>query len=368
VVSSIGAVPLVTVIVPTHDHASTLDLAVISALRQTVDAIEVVIIGDGVGDDTRDVVSSLVSDPRVRFLDTAKSPSRAERVRHKVLCDARSPYVCYLGDDDLMLDDHLEATVERLQSADFTHPFPAYIKRDGSLGFHLTDIADPRCVEWHLRPRHNGISLTGVGHRLESYRALPEGWREPPPGTWSDHYMWQQWFRVKALRFSTGDRITVLKFHADERKDMVGAERRSELVHWLERSAQPGFAGALNAEALTVVRHEAIQCSIAFEAVSDDVAGAMKALEQSHAELDAVRAELEAVRAELAAVHGELAAVHGELEVAQDASATHAADAEVARATARELQISLDAVRATRTWRLHDRLARSSVFRRLAQM
>ena len=358
-VSSTRATPLVTVIVPTHDHAATLDLAVTSILRQTVDAIEVVIIGDGVSDDTRDVVSSLVSDRRVRFLDTAKSPSRAELVRHRVLCEALTPYVCYLGDDDLMLPDHVEATVERLQAVDFTHPLPAFIERDGSLGFHLTDIADPRCVAWHLRPGHNAISLTGVGHRLDTYLALPEGWREPPPGTWSDHYMWQQWFRVPSLRFSTGDRVTVLKFYAEARKDMVGAERRTELMDWLDKSTRPGFASTLAAEVGTVVRREAIRLSFDLEAASDEAVDARKSLELIHAEFTAVQAQFTAVQAELMAVQAEL-------QDARDASGAHAAEAEDARMRARELRVALDAVRGTRTWRLHDQLARWSVFRWLA--
>ena len=359
--SSRGAA-LVTVIVPTHDHASTLDLAVTSILRQTVDDIDVVIIGDGVGDDTRDVVSSLVTDRRVRFLDTEKSPSRAELVRHAVLCESRTPYVCYLGDDDLMLPDHIETTVERLQSSDFTHPLPAYIKRDGSLGFHLTDLADPRCVAWHLRPGHNAISLTGAGHRLDSYRALPEGWREPPPGTWSDHYMWQQWFRVMpAFRFSTGDRVTVLKFYADDRKDMVPEERRFELMNWLERSTQPDFARALDAEAGSGVWREAIRFSYELEAASNEVVETTRSLAQAHVELDAERAELDAVRGELKAVRAQLTAEAG-------FSAHYAAEAEAARSAAGELQVTLDAVRATRTWRVHDRLTRSPAFRWLARL
>lgn len=352
-VSSTRAAPLVTVIVPTHDHASTLDLAVASVLRQTVGAIEVVIIGDGVGDDTRDVVSSLVSDDRVGFLDTAKSPSRAELVRHKVLCEARTPYVCYLGDDDLMLPNHVEATVERLQGVDFTHPLPAFIKRDGSLGFHLTDIADTRCLAWHLRPGHNAISLTGVGHRLNTYLALPKGWREPPPGTWSDHYMWQQWFRLPSLRFSTGDQVTVLKFYAEARQDMSGAERRAELMDWFDKSTQPGFASTLAADAGTALRCEAVRLSLDLEAVSDEVVDARTSLELLQTEFGVVQAEFNVVQVELMA--------------ARDALGALAAEAEDARTTARELQFALDAVRGTRTWRLHDWLARSSVFRWLAR-
>jgi len=103
VVKSATAVPLVTVLIPTHDHPSTLDLVVASVLRQTIDALDIVIVGDGVTDDTRDVIAGLVTDDRVRFLDTPKSASRAEPVRHMVLTEAVAPYVCYMGDDDLML-------------------------------------------------------------------------------------------------------------------------------------------------------------------------------------------------------------------------------------------------------------------------
>jgi hypothetical protein len=353
VVNSTRTTPLVTVIVPTHDHPSTLDLAVNSVLRQTIDAIEVVIIGDGVGNDTRDVVSSLVSDRRVRFVDTPKSPSRAELVRHGILCEARSAYVCYLGDDDLMLTDHVASTVERLQTVDFTHPLPAFVERDGSLAFHLTDITDQQCVEWHLRPGHNAISLTGVGHRLDTYLTLPKGWCEPPIGVWSDHYMWQQWFRESQLRFSTGECVTVLKFYAESRKDMDGAERRAELMDWLDKSAQPGFALALAAEVGTVVRREAIRMSFDLEALSDE---ALKS--QNSVQL---------LEEELVALQTELAAVQGDLQSARDESGLHAADAEDARTTAQALQVTLDMVRRTRTWRLHDWLARWSVFRWFAR-
>jgi hypothetical protein len=344
---------LVTVIVPTHDHASTLDLAVTSVLRQTLDAIEVVIIGDGVGDDTRDIVSSLLSDRRVRFLDTPKSPSRAELVRHRVLSEASTPYVCYLGDDDLMLADHVESTVERLQRVDLTHPLPAFIERDGSLGFHLTDIADPRCVAWHLRPRCNAISLTGVGHRLDAYLSLPQGWREPPPGIWSDHFMWQQWFQEPSLRFSTGDQVTVLKFYAAKRQDMSGADRRTELIQWLDKSAQPGFTSTFAAEAGAAVRRIAVRLFFELEAIS--------------AQVEDARTSLELTRAEIAAIGDTSAAHAAEAEAAQAQARAARADAADARAAGRDLQVALDAVRATRTWRLHDRLTRWPVFRWLAR-
>ena len=359
-VSVTRAAPLFTVIVPTHNHASTLDISVNSVLHQSVEAIDVVIIGDGVGDDTRDVASSLMSDPRVRFIDRPKSPSRAELVRHEVLSAARTPYVCYLGDDDLMLPDHLELTMERLQKVDLTHPLPVYIELDGSMGcLHLTDISDPRCVAWHLVPGQNAISLTGAGHRLDAYMSLPFGWREPPPGIWSDHYMWQQWFRVPSMRFSTSDRLTVLKFFASSRQDMTGAERRGELEEWLNRCRSPDFASTLNTLAQAAVLRSAALSRIELEEARRDVADSLSSLDLLAAELKWAK-DASAAHAADARTHAADARAH-----AADARA-HAANAEELWTRAQELQRGLSEIHSTRTWRLHDRLARWSIIRWLA--
>ena len=62
-----------TVIVPTHDHGPTLRLSVGSALAQTVEDIEVLVVGDGVPDVTREIVGELSRvDERVHFFDHPK--------------------------------------------------------------------------------------------------------------------------------------------------------------------------------------------------------------------------------------------------------------------------------------------------------
>jgi hypothetical protein len=248
----------VTVIVPTHDHADTIDLACRSILSQSIASLEMVVIGDGATPEVRAAIAPLLSDERVRFIDRPKSSSRGERVRHEVLTRATSTYVCYHGDDDIMLTDHLAATVERLQTVDFTHPLPVCIVAHGELRAHVTDLGDPRCRLWHQHPTRNAVSLTGVGLRLDAYRRLPYGWREPPPGRWSDHYMWQQWFTAEpCFRFATGDHPTVLKFDASQRPGMTGAQRRDEILDWLERSRQPGFDDWLAAQAAAAFRRAA---------------------------------------------------------------------------------------------------------------
>jgi hypothetical protein len=227
-----------------------------------------------------------------------------------------------------MLPDHLAATVDRLKKVDFTHPLPMYIDRDGALQPHPTDLAEPGCRLWHQHPQRNAVSLSGVGHRLDAYLRLPDGWREAPTGRWSDHYMWQQWFASPGFRYSTGDRLTVLKFEAKVRTDMTDSERRSEILAWRERSRHPDFTDWLADQAADAIRRTAIELRLAVDAQAD----------------------------QFARERDELVATCQQLQVAEQAATGRAAEA-----------ISVvDAIQATRawrlattTWRVRDRLVRS---------
>jgi len=337
----------VLVVVPTHDHASTIDLAVESVLRQSVGDIEVVIIGDGVGDDTRDVVGEIVAaDDRVRFLDEPKSASRAETVRHRVISESQAEVVCYHGDDDLMLADHVQSTWERLREVDFTHPLPAYVHAGRRFQPHPIDIAESYGRDWHLEPGQNAISLSGAAHRIDAYRRLPAGWREPPPGVWSDHFMWQQWFSTPGFSYATGDRLTVLKFEASVRAHMTPEERRAELLDWRALATEPTF----------------------LEELSTMVAAATMS-QAARYRWEAGEAEAAAQRERAAAIAGragEAAARDDEARAVAAAEAGEAAAAS-ARRRADELSFELAAIRGTRTWRLHQRLAASPAVRAVAR-
>lgn len=306
-------------------------------------SLELVLIGDGATPEVRAAVEPLFSDERVRFIESPKSSSRAELVRHQILADAGSTYVCYLGDDDIMLPDHLATTVDRLRNVDFTHPLPVFVDRDGTLQVHPTDLSDPRCREWHRHPAHNAVSLTGVGHRLDAYRSLPHGWRETPAGRWSDHYMWQQWFATAGYRYATGDRLTVLKFEGSVRGDMSAAKRRAEIMSWLSRSQQPGFDDWLTDRACAAYRQAAAQLRLAVDEQAERLATERNLWSERNKQLAEQRDQLAAAE--------------------QDANSR----ADLADRRDVESQALLRAMQATRTWRIHDQLARSPTLRWLAR-
>lgn len=251
--------PRVLVIVPTHDHASTLDLAVASALAQTVGDLDIAIIGDGVGDDTRAVAGELMSaDDRVRFIDAPKSASRSELVRHQVISDSDAELVTYLGDDDLFFPDHVEVMADLLGSSDFAHPLPVFVEIDESLVVLPCDISDPRWVEMHLLPTFNAVSLTGAAHTTEFYRRLPHGWLEPPAGRWSDHFFWGQVFTTPGVRARTSHLGTTVKAHATTRTHLSALERRQRLEPWVELVCDPEGRATWNRMVDEAVRRAAV--------------------------------------------------------------------------------------------------------------
>ena len=264
----------VTVIVPTHDHATTIEYSIRSVLEQTVPDLAVVVIGDGVGDDTRDVVHSIrAEDSRVSFLDRPKAPRHGEILRHEVLQSAISPFVAYHGDDDLLLPTHLETMIALLADADFAHPLPIQVEASGDLVHLPTDLSLEECRAWHVAsPPRNAVSLTGVAHTLESYRRLPHGWRTTPPGRWTDHYMWQQFLGIPDLTAVTSRRATTVKLAAAQRTSMNPQERGDEVGAWWDRIHQPGFSDEWDRQVDDAVRTAATRATLIASAREDHIA------------------------------------------------------------------------------------------------
>jgi hypothetical protein len=252
--------PVAAILIPTHDHAATLDLAVRSALDQTVREIEVIVVGDGVGDDTRELVDRLTrADPRARFMDLPKGPHHGEVHRGTAIDSTAAEIVCYLCDDDLLLPDHVESMAELLRDADLAHSQNGHLEPDGTWHHYFADLESPQCRAWIMEPGQNVVSLTGTAHTASAYRRLPHGWRTTPPGRWPDHHMWQQFLAEPWVRAVTADRVTALQFpsHLGGRGDWPPQRRRAELEDWLEAIANGVGRARLDAAVGRAVRKQA---------------------------------------------------------------------------------------------------------------
>jgi outer membrane murein-binding lipoprotein Lpp len=284
-----------TVIIPTHDHAPLLAHTVRSVWAQTMTDFELVVIGDGVGDDTRELMTELCrTDARTRFVDRPKSPRTGEPYRHEVLESCASRWVAYCGDDDLLFPYHLEAARERLRDADLVHGYGSYVDADGEIVVTWVDLArrDHRTCALEIESL---AGLTGMAHTMDAYWRLPFGWRTTPTGSFTDHYMYQQFLAEPSVRAGVIPIPTYVHFPSDQRAEWTVAQREAELVDWEARIADrdpvrgvaAAFAAASYAQGTLEVaahRHLAEHCH-QINARS----------EQLEAERDAERSEREAM-------------------------------------------------------------------------
>jgi glycosyltransferase involved in cell wall biosynthesis len=123
----------VTVIVPTYNRSWGLRRALRSVLAQTYPLLEVVVMDDGSTDDT-EAVARAFADPRVRYVRQPRNVG-VGRNWGDGLRRARTPYVCFLMDDDYPDPTFLEARLDLLaRHPDALLTFSGYrrVRPDGS--------------------------------------------------------------------------------------------------------------------------------------------------------------------------------------------------------------------------------------------
>ena len=224
--------PVATVILPTHDHGPLLRYSLQSVQEQTIEDLEIFVIGDGVPNETRELVAEIArADSRIRFFDNPKGARRGELHRAAALEEARGEIICYEADDDLWCPEHVQELASLLEGADFAHMVALKIAPDGSVSPWLATL-EAGVFRAHMHRGSNFLPLSVVGHRLSAYRALPHGWRTTPEPMPTDLYMWQQFLNQAGLRLASGSRPTVLNFPAPARQEWTLTEREAELERW----------------------------------------------------------------------------------------------------------------------------------------
>jgi glycosyltransferase involved in cell wall biosynthesis len=233
----------VTVILPTHNHPATLSYSIRSILEQSFEDFNLVVIGDGIRVDSRDIICEFMErDNRVEFLDVPKSKRHGEQWRDAVIRESNSKYIAYHGDDDLMLPKHLETLLSEIENSNFIHTLPIQVGKEGKLNFLPTDISIRGCLNWHLSDEvHNAVSLTGVMHSRELYLNLPVGWEEAPVGIPSDLFMWKKFFAADEFNGKSSRVSTTIKLDASRRMNLSDTERQAEIESWWYKIHEPNF-------------------------------------------------------------------------------------------------------------------------------
>ena len=219
----------IDVLIPTHAHPLLLPFAVSSAQAQSTSGVRIVIIGDGVGDETRDVVSPMLrDDPDLVFLDLPKVGRTGERHRHRVLAQTDAHLVTYLSDDDLLFPDHVVRMAALLQHVDVAMPMANHLLQNREVEISPWSLGEDPGRSMALGGA-SMFSLTGLSHTVQAYRKLPFGWRDTPRGFATDQYMLLQFMAQDWCRLQVDDTVTTVHLADSIRRDMNPQQRFEEL-------------------------------------------------------------------------------------------------------------------------------------------
>lgn len=103
---------LVSVVVPAFNQADYLSQALRSALAQTHEALEIIVVDDGSTDHTREVCAAL-NDPRIRYHHQANDGTKGISARNQAMLLARGEWIALLDQDDLWAPAKIEKQLAR---------------------------------------------------------------------------------------------------------------------------------------------------------------------------------------------------------------------------------------------------------------
>jgi glycosyltransferase involved in cell wall biosynthesis len=107
-----SSAPLVSVIIPTYNHAQYVSQAIRSVLNQDYDQYEIVVVDDGSEDNTPEVVAQFGDRVRYIWQENKGLPG----ARNTGIRAARGDFIALLDSDDTWLPGFLSATVARLEA------------------------------------------------------------------------------------------------------------------------------------------------------------------------------------------------------------------------------------------------------------
>ena len=195
--------PTVSVIVPVHEGADLLRVSLRSILRQTYDDFEVIVAGDGAGDDVRREALA-TGDPRVRWEGFPKAPGIGYSNRARAIGLAKGERIAYLAPDDLWAPRHLERLTRELDRdrLDLVFSKPVLVWASGVPRPHYLPFDWGRGGPSPSRFRLTCLSPTQVLHTREIHERAG-GWADRLPR----HGDVDLWLRCRAA----GARIGFLR-------------------------------------------------------------------------------------------------------------------------------------------------------------
>ena len=115
--------PIISTVIPTRNRPLLVERAVKSAIAQTFQQIEVIVMIDGSDAATRAVLAE-IDDPRLKFIELPISGGAAA-ARNAGVSEAAGEWIAFLDDDDEWLPQKLERQIEVARRSQYEFPIVA---------------------------------------------------------------------------------------------------------------------------------------------------------------------------------------------------------------------------------------------------
>jgi hypothetical protein len=245
-----------SILLPTHDNPESLGFALDAALAQSETDFELLIVGDGVSDETRAVVARRV-DPRITFHDLPKAQGFGYVHRRAVLAQALGDYISFMSDDDLVGPHHLRVLGAQLDAGTvFAYSRPMWCVPSGHVVPLSFDLGDA----W-IRGRFELVNYIPAVFVAVRRSALDQagGWPVNVPSA-ADWMLWKAILAQPGARVGYDTIPTALHFRSKRRDSdhplVEAILALPERERWWpeaarvprEERAQQGTAAELNTE------------------------------------------------------------------------------------------------------------------------
>ncbi len=236
----------ILILCPTHDHVDALYFSIASALAQTFEDWEMVVICDGAPPRTLEILEAItLTDARITFEAHPKSFKTCEIHRDRIVRASDAEYVCHLGDDDVWAPDHLERMLNLMQLGDWVNQSAMSILNTGGVDWTPRNMGGPTARNSMGKQKFAiAVGFSHSAYRMESYLSLPDGWSQTPktygPG---DQFMTAKFLTRSDIRVASTADCSSLKFtsRCPDSLALPPEGFAARIAPWLARIARPGL-------------------------------------------------------------------------------------------------------------------------------
>ncbi len=217
--------PLVSVIMPAYNAELYIQEAIRSALQQTHQNIELLVIDDGSTDGTCRIVEEFAQSDKRVFLYRNEQNAGVAASRNRGFSLARGDYIALLDSDDRWYPDKIDKQLQRAESsqADLIYTSYALISEDGQEMLGVYRVPEQTNFKQMLGNNVIGCSTVMLSRRIvEQYRFSTDYHHE-------DYALWLEMICKGYAVRGIGELLVDYRVRASSR---AGNKRKSALSRW----------------------------------------------------------------------------------------------------------------------------------------